>query len=60
MEENKNIPDKLIPAEENIIPEIEETSTNEPLSTINPQLSTEQEMEVHHHTHSTHGKKNWK
>ena len=60
MEENKDIPEKIIPAEENVIPEIEETSTNEPLSTINSQLSTESYMEVHHHTHPTHGKKNWK
>ena len=60
MEENKNIPEKIISAKENIIPEIEETSTNEPLSTINDQPSTEQEMEVHHHTHASHGKKNWK
>ena len=60
MEENKNIPEKIIPAEENRIPEIEETSTNEQLSTTNNQLLTEQEMEVHHHTHAAHGKKNWK
>ncbi|MBS1633358.1 MAG: DUF1820 family protein [Bacteroidetes bacterium] len=29
-------------------------------SIINPQLSTEETMEVHHHTHPGHGKKTWK
>jgi hypothetical protein len=29
-------------------------------STINPQPSTTEDMEVHHHTHSGHGKKTWK
>ena len=48
------------PFEDNILPEEEANTTNEQSSTINYQLSTEQEMEVHHHTHPAHGKKSWK
>jgi hypothetical protein len=48
------------PFEDNILPKEEANTTNEQSSTINSQLSTEQEMEVHHHTHPAHGKKNWK
>ena len=46
--------------EENILPEAEINTTNEQLSTLNSQFSTEQEMEIHHHTHPTHGKKSWR
>jgi len=41
-------------------------STDEPIAeaeqpiTHNTQPVTEQDMEVHHHTHTAHGKKNWK
>jgi hypothetical protein len=41
-------------------------STDEPIAeaeqpiTHNPQPVTEQDMEVHHHSHESHGKKNWK
>ena len=51
---------KVASTEENILPEAEAHTTNEQLSTINSQFSTDQEMEVHHHTHAAHGKKNWK
>lgn len=68
MEENKNTtPEppaenmlkKIIPADETTVPETGEVS-KEQLSTLNIQPSTEEEMEVHHHTHAAHGKKNWK
>ena len=48
------------PFEDNILPEEEANTTNEQSSTLNSQFSTEQEMEVHHHTHAAHGKKSWK
>ena len=52
------------PSEEIILPKAAANTTNEQLSTINSQFSTEKEMEVHHHTHPdshrAHGKKNWK
>ena len=35
-------------------------SSAEKLSTINTQFSTEENMEVHHHAHSGHGKKTWR
>ncbi len=70
MEENKNIkpeqPAENIPAG---IPSVDEKNTvveppitnlpSEILANEDPKLQTE-EMEVHHHTHPTHGKKNWK
>jgi hypothetical protein len=38
-----------------------ETSTEaEQPSTLNPQPSTVEDMEVHHHTHHEHGKRNWR
>ena len=46
--------------------QLNKASTVEPVpeaeqpSTFNPQPSTIQEMEVHHHSHESHGKKNWK
>ena len=45
--------------EENILPEAEDNITNEQLSTNYSQLTTDQEMEVHHHTHPGHHKKKW-
>ncbi len=35
------------------------TEVEQPL-TLNPQPSTSEDMEVHHHTHAAHGKKNLK
>ena len=72
MEENKNIPPKQ--TAENI-PEVEQSETptsnketisfeenilqeKEILETTN--TAKENDMEVHHHTHAPHGKKNWK
>ncbi len=54
--------EKNLPAEQAGIPpeETPPSSGAEQLPTINYQLSTEQDMEVHHHTHPAHGKKNWK
>ena len=58
MEENKNIepeqpaeniPKGIIPSQENMLPE----------AAIITEPHTE-EMEVHHHTHASHGKKKWK
>ncbi len=72
MEENKNIPPKQ--TAENI-PEVEQnetpTSNEETISSeenvlqekeiIEPtNTAKENDMEVHHHTHAPHGKKNWK
>jgi hypothetical protein len=38
-----------------------ETSTDvDQPSTLNPKPSTSEDMEVHHHTHHEHGKRNWK
>ena len=45
--------------EENILPDAEDNTTNEQLSTNYSQFLTEQEMEVHHHTHPGHHKKKW-
>ena len=42
--------EETISSEENILPEIIETTNTE----------NETDMEVHHHAHSSHGKKNWK
>lgn len=42
-----------VTTEENVLPQ---TGSN----TKTDQPSTEQDMEVHHHTHAAHGKKNWK
>ena len=39
------------PLEENILPDTETTITNKEVNA---------DMEVHHHTHASHGKKNWK
>ena len=72
MEENKNIPPKQ--TAENI-PEVEQNETptsneetisseenilqeKETIETTN--TAKENDMEVHHHTHAPHGKKNWK
>ena len=57
----ENTPKKIIPAEENAMPETE-TVASDQLSTLNFKL-LDTEMEVHHHTHSPaepHHKKNWK
>ena len=52
---------------ENNEEQLNKTSTDENIAdaepqpvTSNPQPVTEKEMEVHHHTHAAHGKKNWK
>ena len=68
MSEENKIPPEEIPQEQPVNKETthEISSSAEPiteaeqLSTINSQLSTKKEMEVHHHTHPTHGKKTWK
>ena len=67
MSEEKNLPPEEIPKEQpgNNEPADETTSSAEPVTeaeqppTINNQPQTE-EMEVHHHTHPGHHKKNWK
>ncbi len=47
-------------------PQLNNPSTDETITeaeqpiTQNPSPVTEQEMEVHHHSHASHGKKNWK
>ncbi len=57
-------PQEIISSEDNILPEAAANKTNEQLSNTNlptgqagAQFSTEQEMEVQHHTHPMHGKK---
>ncbi len=73
MSEEKNLPPEEIPQEQavNEDPADETTSSAEPVTeaeqreTNNEQQETrndqtKQNMEVHHHTHSAHGKKNWK
>ena len=40
--------------------EIPPSSETEQPTTINNQPQTEEDMEVHHHAHHAHGKKNWK
>jgi len=64
MSEEKNIPPEEIPDEPVNKPEDETTSADEPVTeaeqliTHNSELITN-DMEVHHHTHASHGKKNW-
>ena len=62
MEENKNIEsnekqknseDESLSSASEAVPEAEQSITH------NPPV-TEQDMEVHHHSHENHGKKNWK
>ena len=76
MSEEKNIPQEEIPQEQpvNKEPANETISSAEPItesetqpSTLNIQPSTEEDMEVHHHSHESHGNppagragKNWK
>ena len=48
----ENVPEVITPPEENILPENEITETTN--------TAKENDMEVHHHTHAAHGKKNWK
>ena len=63
MEEEKNIPAEQagIPPEQPAenIPEETAMPDTETSEIINPQSDIEN-MEVHHHTHAAHGKKNWK
>ena len=73
MEENKPFSNEEEVKQPNIEQQLNNTSTDElfvpaaetitvaeqPI-TYNPQPATEQDMEVHHHTHASHGKKNWK
>jgi hypothetical protein len=64
--ENKEIStsnEETISSEENVLPEIEQSeippsSGTAIIETIN--TAKENNMEVHHHTHASHGKKNWK
>lgn len=68
MSEENKIPPEEIPQEQPVENETSDETTSpaepiseaEQLSTINSQLSTKKEMEVHHHTHPAHGKKTWK
>ena len=54
-EQQLNIPS----TDEPIVPATETTSEVEQPQTTNYKPETE-DMEVHHHTHTAHGKKNWK
>ncbi len=68
MSEEENIPPEEIPQEQpvNEEPTDETISFAEPITeaeqplTLNPQPSTAEDMEVHHHTHPPRGKKNWR
>jgi len=44
-------PEEIMPVEETVMPEEEVTMIAQPQT---------EEMEVHHHSHAAHGKKNWK
>ena len=58
---DKNIDrEETISSEGHILPETAAVTTTEQSSTINTQLSTEQEKQVHHHDHASQGKKSWK
>ncbi len=52
--ENNQHQEEISPSTETTLPE------TEPPVTDNPKIVNEQDMEVHHHTHAPHGKKNWK
>jgi hypothetical protein len=54
----ENIPEEIISAEKMAMPETEAAAPEQP-QTTNTQPQTK-EMEVHHHSHAGHGKKNWK
>ncbi len=56
MEENKNIESNK--EQKNIPDDI--SSSASLISNAEPKPETEQDMEVHHHSHAAHGKKNWK
>ncbi len=74
MSNEKNIPPEEIPQEQPVTNEStdENILSAEPIAeavqqpagpcgqTTNNQPQTEEDMEVHHHTHPSHGKKNWK
>ncbi len=64
----ENIPADMSPAGETAMPETETPASEQP-STLNSSTEAQAEvdlkplnpdMEVHHHTHANHGKKNWK
>ena len=63
MEENKQ-PNNLQDAAHE--QQLKNPSTEEPIAEVeqpithNPKLVTQKDMEVHHHSHQSHGKKNWK
>jgi hypothetical protein len=62
-EQSKNSNDQIISSEENVLLEIEQSeippsSGVETIETTNTEK--ENDMEVHHHSHAPHGKKNWK
>lgn len=46
--------------DEPVAPGAETSKENEQPPTLNPSPSTIENMEVHHHAHHDHGKKNWK
>ena len=48
------------PAIDESIVQAEANTEAEKPTTYNPQLTTQEDMEVHHHSHNSHGKKNWK
>ncbi len=51
----KNIPEEIICQENSTMPEAGEEALN-----VNPLNDLNQNMEVHHHSHAGHRKKNWK
>ena len=68
MSEENKIPPEEIPQEQpenkdsadETISSAESITETEQLPTTTNQPQTEKDMEVHHHTHAAHGKKNWK
>ena len=48
------------PAIDKSIVQAEANKEAEQPTIYNPELTTQEDMEVHHHSHNNHGKKNWK
>ena len=49
-----------VSTDESPVPSVQESTEAEQPLTPNSQPVTEQDMEVHHHAHHDHGKRNWK
>ena len=50
----------ITPSTDEPIVQAEANKEAEQPTIYNPELTTQEDMEVHHHSHNNHGKKNWK